>query len=130
MQTENEYKDIPDEYWVDAGNGYEYAVRKLTERECFRLQGVKDKDIDKMYAYREYAVLKNGQKKEIRVSKTAMYKAAGNSISTEPMFHFFRKMFLDTDMEPIGDAPKVTASRPLTKTKPQPIQPSLFDFDL
>ena len=42
-----------------------YRIRKLTERECFRLMGVRDEDSDKIRA---------------AVSKSQCYKLAGNSI--------------------------------------------------
>ena len=58
-----------------------YRIRKLTPRECFRLMGVSEKDID------------NIQKSGIR--KTQQYKMAGNSIVVDVLYHIFRKMFVD-----------------------------------
>lgn len=43
-----------------------YRIRKLTERECWRLMGFDDNDVDKV--------------KAIGMSKSQMYKQAGNSI--------------------------------------------------
>lgn len=60
-------------------------IRKLTEREAFRLMGVQDKDIDKIQA--------SG------VSRSAQYKLAGNSIVTNVLFHIFRKAFIETENE-------------------------------
>lgn len=69
-------------------------IRKLTPRECFRLMGVAEKDIDVIQA--------SG------ISKSAQYKLAGNSIVAGTghkdsngnydgvLFHLFRKMFVDT----------------------------------
>lgn len=57
-------------------------IRKLTERECFRLQGVDDKDIDKIQS--------------AGISKTQQYKMAGNSIVVDVLYHIFRKMFVET----------------------------------
>lgn len=69
-------------------------IRKLTERECYRLQGVSEKDID--------ALLSSG------ISKSAHYKLAGNSITSGgnnydsqgnldgPLFNIFRKLFIET----------------------------------
>lgn len=60
-------------------------IRKLTERECFRLMGVDDKDID--------TIQQSG------VSKTQQYKMAGNSIVVDVLYHIFRKMFVETQNE-------------------------------
>lgn len=60
-------------------------IRKLTERECFRLMGVDDKDID--------TIQQSG------VSKTQQYKIAGNSIVVDVLYHIFRKMFVETQNE-------------------------------
>ena len=65
--------------------GKKFRIRKLTPRECFRLMGVDDKDIDKIQA--------------AGVSNSAQYKLAGNSIVVDVLFHIFRKMFIETDNE-------------------------------
>lgn len=62
-----------------------YRIRKLTPRECFRLMGVPEKDIDN--------IQKSG------ISKTQQYKMAGNSIVVDVLYHIFRKMFVDTKDE-------------------------------
>ena len=62
-----------------------YRIRKLTERECFRLMGVDDADIDKIQA--------DG------ISKTQQYKMAGNSIVVDVLYHIFKKMFVETRAE-------------------------------
>lgn len=77
--------------WQD---GALWRVRKLTPREVFRLQDVSDEDIDKILA--------------AGISKTACYTLAGNSITVAPLYHIFRKLFIDTTNESQ--------------------QPSLFDF--
>ena len=58
-----------------------YRIRKLTPRECFRLMGVSEKDIDKIQA--------------AGISKTQQYKMAGNSIVVDVLYHIFRKMFIN-----------------------------------
>ena len=63
--------------------GKKFRIRKLTPRECFRLMGVDDKDIDKIQA--------------AGVSNSGQYKLAGNSIVVDVLFHIFRKMFIDTE---------------------------------
>lgn len=55
-----------------------YSVRKLTPRECFRLMGVEDKDIDTLLA----AGISDGQ----------LYKMAGNSIVVDPMYHILNRL--------------------------------------
>ena len=62
--------------------GKKFRIRKLTPRECFRLMGVDDKDID--------AIQASG------ISNSAQYKLAGNSIVVDVLFHLFRKMFIET----------------------------------
>ena len=62
-----------------------YRIRKLTPRECFRLMGVSESNIDKI--------------QESGVSQTQQYKMAGNSIVVDCLFHLFRKMFTETDNE-------------------------------
>lgn len=53
---------------------YNYRIRKLTERECFRLMGVRDKDFDK---------IKDNQ------SKSSLYHLAGDSIVTTCLMAIF-----------------------------------------
>lgn len=65
--------------------GKKFRIRKLTPRECFRLMGVDDTDIDKIQA--------------AGISNSAQYKLAGNSIVVDVLFHIFRKMFIDKENE-------------------------------
>lgn len=65
--------------------GKKFRIRKLTERECFRLMGVDDADIDKIQA--------SG------LSRSAQYKLAGNSIVVDVLYHIFIKMFIDVENE-------------------------------
>ena len=58
-----------------------YRIRKLTPRECFRLMGVSEEDIDKIQA--------------AGISKTQQYKMAGNSIVVDVLYYIFKKMFVD-----------------------------------
>lgn len=57
-------------------------IRKLTPRECFRLMGMDDKDID--------TILATG------ISQSSQYKLAGNSIVVDVLFHLFRKLLIET----------------------------------
>jgi DNA (cytosine-5)-methyltransferase 1 len=65
--------------------GNSLRIRKLTPRECFRLMGVDDADIDKIQA--------SG------ISNSQQYKCAGNSIVVDTLYHLFRKMFCETENE-------------------------------
>ena len=62
-----------------------YRIRKLTPRECFRLMGVSETDIDKIQA--------------AGISNSQQYKMAGNSIVVDVLEHIFRKMFVDRTQE-------------------------------
>ena len=55
----------------------DYGVFKLTERECLRLMGVRDSDIDKMKAVN---------------SPTQCYKQAGNSIVVTVLMALFSQL--------------------------------------
>ena len=68
------------------GRGYEGVVepleetcrvRKLTEKECFRLQGVKDEDFDRVKKHQ---------------SKSSLYHLAGDSITTSVLMALFGEM--------------------------------------
>lgn len=67
------------------GKKYVALVRKLTERECYRLMGVDDADIDKLLA--------------APIARTAHYKLAGNSIVVDVLYHLFRKLFVNIGSE-------------------------------
>ena len=58
-----------------------YRIRKLTPRECFRLMGLKDDDIDRI--------------QQAGISDTQQYKMAGNSIVVDVLEAIFRNLFLD-----------------------------------
>lgn len=60
-----------------------FRIRKLTERECFRLMDVSESDIDKIQA--------------AKISRTQQYKMAGNSIVVACLEGIFRRMFVDTE---------------------------------
>ena len=64
---------------VEAISGKELsglAIRKLTPKECFRLMGFDDSDVDKL--------ITNG------ISNTQLYKMAGNSIVVTVLENLFR----------------------------------------
>ena len=55
------------------------SIRRLTPRECWRLMGWKDKDIDRAFS--------------TGVSDTQLYKQAGNSIVVNVLEEIFKKLF-------------------------------------
>lgn len=66
-------------------DGWIWRIRKLTEREIYRLQDVDESDIDKLLS--------------CGISKSKHYSLAGNSITVSPLFHIFRKLFIDKGNE-------------------------------
>ena len=90
MEQEKKQVTLPAEL-----QGKKFRIRKLTPRECFRLMGVSDADIDKIQA--------SG------ISNSSQYKLAGNSIVAGGnyvdchnnvdgvLYNIFRKMFIDTE---------------------------------
>jgi len=93
-----------------------YRIRKLTPRECFRLMGVDDADIDKIqlypfgfdiqypsYSFKERLLGMSDEEKRILmqkgISNSQQYKLAGNSIVIDVLYHLFRKMFCETENE-------------------------------
>ncbi len=58
-------------------------IRKLTPKECFRLMGVEDSDIDKLTS--------------CGLSNSACYKLAGNSIVVDVMTAIFENLFVNTE---------------------------------
>ena len=58
-----------------------FRIRKLTPRECFRLMGMSDDDIDKIQA--------------VGISNTQQYKMAGNSIVVNVLEAIFKNLFME-----------------------------------
>ena len=58
-----------------------YRIRKLTPRECFRLMGMSDDDIDKI--------------QNAGISNTQQYKIAGNSIVVNVLEAIFKNLFME-----------------------------------
>lgn len=89
METKNNQVNLPEEL-----RGKKFRIRKLTPRECFRLMGVNDVDIDRIQA--------SG------LSNSSQYKLARNSIVAGGnyidnignvdgvLYNLFRKMFIET----------------------------------
>lgn len=64
---------------IETDMGKIYRIRKLTPRECFRLMGVSDADIDKI--------------RDAGISESQQYKMAGNSIVVQVLEGIFTQMF-------------------------------------
>lgn len=64
----------------DAGVCQNYRIRKLTERECFRLMGVCEEYIDLIQA--------------AGISRSQQYKMAGNSIVVDVLVAIFRQLLI------------------------------------
>ncbi len=71
-------------YTASNGHQYEIEIRKYTPRDCFRLMGVKDEDIDKLLTR------DRGQQ---LISNSKLYQLAGNSIVTNCMTAMFEELF-------------------------------------
>lgn len=75
-------------------------VRKMTPREAMRLMDVDDSDIDRIMNATETVTLKDGTVKTKKaISKTSVYKLAGNSIVVSVLYHIFRTMFIPNQPE-------------------------------
>lgn len=55
-----------------------YRIRKLTSRECYRLQGFSDADFEKA---------------ELVCSNSQLYRQAGNSITVDVLVYIFKQLF-------------------------------------
>ena len=63
---------------------FRYRIRKLTPKECFRLMGVRDSDIDKI--------------KSAGISESQQYKMAGNSIVVDCLINgIFKNLFIENE---------------------------------
>ncbi len=60
--------------------------RKMTERECFRLMGLRDNEIDKIQA--------------AGISRANQYKLSGNSIVTDVIENVLRTLLIEKNAEP------------------------------
>ena len=90
-------------------------VRKMHEREAMRLMDVDDADIDRIMNATETVTLKNGTVKTKKaISKTAVYKLAGNSIVVSCLYHIFRTMFIP--------------NQPENKAREESRQMTIFDY--
>lgn len=119
MLTDADLETTKTKEFIEQVRGHEdirYRIRKFTPRECFRLMGVDDADIDKIqlypfgtdiehpaYSYEErLANMSEDEKRKLMrqgISNSQQYKLAGNSIVVDVLYHLFRKLFIQTDCE-------------------------------
>ena len=88
MVTDADLETTKSKEFIEQIRGHEelrYRIRKLTPRECFRLMGVDDADIDKLM--------------NASISNSQLYKCAGNSIVVDVLYHLFRKLYVDKGCE-------------------------------
>lgn len=76
--TTNALTSVQKDNLVFENNNMKIRIRKLTPKECFRLQGFADKDF--------YAA-------ESVVSNTQLYKQAGNSITVDVLYYIFVELY-------------------------------------
>lgn len=76
-------EELPDGWLLCRQDGHvfkrRYRIRKLTPRTCFRLQGLKDSDVDLIQA--------------AGISESQQYKLAGNSICVPVLEAIFTQLF-------------------------------------
>lgn len=79
---------------------YGYRIRKLTERECFRLMDVPEEYIDRLMSDTGFIVYDGKKYVQVpRLARSRLYKMAGNSIVVACMYHIWRKLFIDTEIK-------------------------------
>jgi len=76
--VKNKDKENKNMETVEKSSADDYAIRKLTPRECFRLMGFKDRDFDAA--------------KNAGVSNSQLYKQAGNSIVAQVLMAIFLQL--------------------------------------
>ena len=95
------WKWVPEEMcWI--------RLRKLTPRECFRLMGCREQEIDKIQTAVfpnkndvvpiRYGLPEEGSK-ETRISDSQQYKMAGNSIVVDCLSGIFNNLFTNEEIE-------------------------------
>ena len=72
-----------DKHGVLIGDGKSIAIRKLTPRECWRLQGFSDEQFDKA--------------RKAGISNTQLYKQAGNAVTVDVIERIGKRLVLEDD---------------------------------
>lgn len=65
-----------------------YRIRKLTPKECWRLQGFSDEDFEKAKQSLNDTFYKGNDR-----SSSQLYKQAGNSIVTDVLYYIFKELY-------------------------------------
>lgn len=95
-----EYKQNPTKEDLIEYFGQRIKIRKMHESEALRLMDVDDSDIEKIMNATETVKMKDGTiKTKKAISKTAVYRLAGNSIVVSCLYHIFRTMFIPNQPE-------------------------------
>ena len=85
---------------------YEYRIRKLTPKECFRLMGFSDKDyyaaktvsmelskeILEKYPHQGKKQMDEAERLS-KMSNTQLYKQAGNSIVVDALYYIYKELY-------------------------------------
>lgn len=76
---------------IEEDNSFNLRIRKLTEKECLKLMGFDDEDYEKI--------------KSIGISRSQIYKQAGNSIVVNVLEAIFKELFREhiTDLDKWSD---------------------------
>ena len=83
-ETNPEFKLISqDKHGVLTEDGKSIAIRKLTPRECWRLQGFSDEQFEKA--------------KKDGISDTQLYKQAGNAVTVDVIEQIGKRLVLEDD---------------------------------
>lgn len=83
-----------------------YAIRKLTPKECFRLMGVRDNVIGTMQSSNAQAAERlpdwkgKGKPEDMAISASQQYKQAGNSIVVDVLAHIYEQLFYPAPPKP------------------------------
>nr|DAE40300.1 MAG TPA: Cytosine specific methyltransferase [Bacteriophage sp.] len=83
-----------------------YAIRKLTPKECFRLMGVRDNVIGTMQSSNAQAAERlpewkgKGKPEDMAISASQQYKQAGNSIVVDVLSHIYEQLFYPAPPKP------------------------------
>ena len=75
--------NVADRNGVMLKNGKSIAIRKLTPRECWRLQGFSDEQFEKA--------------KKAGISDTQLYKQAGNAVTVDVIEQIGKRLVLEDD---------------------------------
>ena len=85
LRPDSQVKPLGDCRFDIDGRQIEFRIRKLTPRECYRLQDVPDNVIDKM--------MQSDKTGKQLISNSQHYKMAGNSICISCLYYLFEQIW-------------------------------------